>query len=418
MSEQRTVKRGIYSRRGFLGLAGAAVLAAGCSVATAWADSKDEDANDLWSTARTDVATQTVTDMDGDKVELAQMPQRIADAWADNVAMVCVLNAGVGLVATATSADTKPWLYTIVPTVTEATTTFNQGFSVEDLVALTPDVVFAEDDGLRDTLKSSNIPVVDVDFDSFDELHKAVKLMGQVLGGTAIDKGEKYLELFDQTLKDMGAVYADVNSADRPSVLYGTSVYTGVVDGTDALSNEWVVAAGGRNANVDDEDEDETYAVADVIAMNPDVIVTGTAAEVEQILGDAAWQNVPAVQQGNVFVNPVGMNSWAAPGPELVLQVAWLASKLYPDQVTNDDVVQRAHDLYLDFCDFDASADQVGLMMSAQPPAATENGVTTSEVDYATDEDAKELADSGDIPREGPIDYNLPGMEAQDTVME
>lgn len=418
MSEQRTAKQGTYSRRGFLGLAGAAVLAAGCGAVTAWADSKDDDANDLWSTARTDAATQTVTDMDGDKIELAQMPQRIADAWADNVAMVCVLNAGVGLVATATSADTKPWLYTIVPTVAEATTTFNQGFSVKDLVALTPDVVFAEDDDLRDALKDSSIPVVDVDFDSFDELHAAVKLMGQVLGGTAIDRGNQYLDLFDQTLKDMGAVYAGVNSADRPSVLYGASVYTGIVDGTDALSNEWIVAAGGRNANGDDEDEDEAYAVADVIAMNPDVIVTGTAAEVDQILGDAAWQNVPAVQQGNVFANPVGMNSWTAPGPELLLQVVWLASKLYPEQVTNDDVIQRAHDFYLAFCDFDASADEVGLIMTAQPPAATENGVTAAEVDYATNEDAKELADSGNIPREGPIDYDLPGMEAQDTVME
>lgn len=415
MSKQQLTQRA-YSRRGFMGLAGMTALTVGLTAATAWADPKNP--NDSWSTARTNSASHTVTDMDGDVVSLPQMPTRIADAWADSVAMLCALNGGVGLVATATSPQSYPWLYTVVPTVREAVTTFDRGFSAKEVEALAPDVIFADDDDLRDVFKQSAIPVVDVECDTFDEVRRALKLMGDVLGGEAIERASDVVALFDSGLDEVRAFTAMVNAADRPSVLYGASVYTGVIDGTDALSNEWITAAGGRNANLDDEDEDEIYAVARVIALNPDVIVTGTPGEVEQILGDAAWAGVPAVQQGQVYACPRGLNSWAAPGPELMLQVQWLASKLYPDQMSNDDVVRRAHDFYLALYDFDASSDQVELMLGAQPPAATENGLTAAQVDYATSEDAKEQADSGNIPRQGPIDTNLPGMEAQDTVME
>ena len=147
--------------------------------------------------------------------------------------------------------------------------------------------------------------------------------------------------------------------------------------------------------------------------------MTETPAEVEQILNDAAWASVAAVQNQQVYVNPRGLNSWAAPGPEVSLQVAWLASKLYPDWASAEEVETSAQDFYRQFCDYDLSDDEFQLMLAAQPPVAvSENGLTEAEIAYAQDEVAKEQADSGNIPRKGPIDENLPGMEAQDTVME
>lgn len=409
------------SRRGFLGAGGVAALFVGLGAAVAWADDKKPDGKDsdeLWSAARTDTM-QTVTDMDGDRVDVVQIPGRIADTWADHTAAVCALNMGVGLVATAATREGHPWLYQIVPTVGEAQVAPTGGFSAKDLEALKPDVVFADDDDLRDGLKGTNVPVIDVECDTLDELRQSLRLTGQVLGGEAVDRAEAVIEQLDGQAGRVAETLRGSSEKDRPSVLYGTSVYTGVADGAEAFSAGWIEAAGGRVANADDEDEDETYNVNDLIALNPDVIVTETPAEVEQILNDAAWASVAAVQNQQVYVNPRGLNSWAAPGPEVSLQVAWLASKLYPDWASAEEVETSAQDFYRQFCDYDLSDDEFQLMLAAQPPVAvSENGLTEAEIAYAQDEVAKEQADSGNIPRKGPIDENLPGMEAQDTVME
>lgn len=425
MSE-RTFVEMPCSRRGFLSLGGAAALCAGLGAAVAWADDKDKDENKdgLWSTARTDGSTQTVTDMDGDQVTVVQMPSRIADAWGDHTATICALNMGVGLVATAATEEAHPWLYEIVPTIGAATVAPAQGFSAEVLKGTQADVVFADDDDLRDALKDANIPVVDVEFDTFDEMRQSMKLTGQVLGGEAIDRAQAVIDCLDaeiahvdDTLRNVPTADQQLLEKDRPSVLYGASVYTGVADGAKALSAEWIKAAGGRVANTDDEDEDETYNVNDLIALNPDIIVTETAAEVDQILGDAAWASVSAVQNKRVYVNPRGMNSWAAPGPELCLQVAWLAGKLYPDWTPEEEAVIAAQKFYQQFCNYDLTDEEAQLMMAAQPPIPTQNGLTEAEVQYAEDEDAKEMADSGDIPTNAPVDKDPSGGFPTDTPM-
>ena len=409
---------GTCSRRGFMEMAGltcACVL--GAATATqAWADDKKSD--DSWSTARTDTL-QTVTDMDGRKVDVKQMPERLADAWPLHLASLCVLNNAVGVVATATTPDDQPWLYKIAPTLREATSTFGKGFSADEVAKLGPDVVFADDDDLEDAFKKDNIPVVDVDCETLDELKQSLALTAQVLGGEAIYRAEEYSKFLDAVISEAGGDHEGVASLDLPKVLYGRSVYTGVVDGAEAFSAQWIAAAGGQVANTDDEDEDETYTVDQLVAMMPDVIITETPAEVDQILNDEAWKDVPAVAAQRVYVNPRGMNSWAACAPEVVLQIPWLASKLYPEAYPADDIVWRAQQFYMDHCYFDLSEDDLKLMLAAQPPAAVnENGLTDDEVAYTEQETAKEQKDLGDIPREGPIDENLPGMEAQDTVME
>ncbi len=348
---------GRCSRRGFLAVAGiAAAAAALCPL----------DGRDAWAT---EAPMATVVDLDGDTVEVPSAIDRYGDAWAEHVAVDCLLDGGKGLVATATTSQGNPWLYAMVPGLARATTAFQKGFSAQDLPDPAPQVVFADDDDLRDALKDVSIPVVDVEFDTFEEMRTSIALTVQVLGGDAPSKAEAFQKAFDQLLDEVHQATDDIETGERPLVLYGDAVYQGRIEGVDSLANEWILAAGGQNANPDDDDTDDaTYA--DVMVWNPDIIVTGSLDDAEKILNDHDWVDIAAVREGRVYPCPFGLNRWGAPGPELMLQVLWLAGVMYPDRYPVDEVTKRAQDFYHTYYGYEASTEDVELMLAAQGPNA------------------------------------------------
>ena len=282
----------------------------------------------------------------------------------------------------------------------------HRGFSAKDLEALKPDVVFADDDDLRKGLKGTNVPVIDVECDTLDELRQSLlRLTGQVLGGEAVDRAKRVIERLDGQAGRVGRRCSRGSAREGPPV--GALRHLGVHGRgrrrRGALGGAWTEAAGGRVANADDEDEDETYNVNDLIALNPDVIVTETPAEVEQILNDAAWASVAAVQNQQVYVNPRGLNSWAAPGPEVSLQVAWLASKSVPRL----GVGRRGGDLGPGLLPAVLRLRPLGRRVPAHAGGPAAGGRERERAHrgrgrvYAQDEVAKEQADSGNIPPQG-----------------
>lgn len=354
-----TVADGRCSRRRFVEMAGLAAAATLFGVAAV----RDAQADDAQA------QVHEVTDMDGDAMQVSVAVERYGDAWAEHVATDCLLDGGKGLVATATAAQTSPWLYAMVPNLTQVPTVFKKGFSATDLPDPAPQVVFADDDDLRDGLQGTDVPVVDVDCDTFDEMRRSVTLTAQVLGGDAPSKAEAFLKEFDQVLDEVRKATADIETGERPLVLYGDAVYQGHVEGTDSLANEWILAAGGQNANPNGDDADDaTYA--DVMVWNPDIIVTESLDDAEKILNDHDWDDIAAVREGRVYPCPFGLNRWGDAGPELMLQVLWLAGTMYPDLYPADEVAMRIQAFYRTYYGFEASFEDVELILAAQGPAA------------------------------------------------
>ena len=319
-----------------------------------------------------DPATQTVTAMDGSSVEVPVSPTRYADAWAEHAVSLALLNGADGLVATAATKSGYPWLYQVVPAMVDAKAAFSQGFSAADVAALDPQLVFAQGTDLAQQFADLDLPLVDVGFSDLDGLKRSLALTAQVLGGDAPQRASDYADDLDALLTEVADATKDLDAGERPTVLYGRAVYEGVVDGTGTLSAEWIAAAGGQDANPDAMKKDERTDRDHVILWNPDVIVTGSLDDAEKILDDPAWDGIAAVRESRVFACPRGLMSWGGPGPELLLQVLWLAGTLYPDRFPADTVIDRARTFYQAYFSFDASAEDVELMLAAQPPEAAE----------------------------------------------
>lgn len=305
------------TRRNFVQVAGAAAVAlAGASILGV-GTGRAEQAADA-------AETQVVTDMAGNEVTVPTNITKFADAWYAHNEVSIMLTNSEGIVATHCAPENYPWMYRVCPNMSGAVATFGDDFNYEDLVAMGPQVVFDSKEDMRDKLAELGIPLVNCSFKTYEEMEQSVTLTAQVFGGDAIAIAEKYVAELEQTVADVKAKTDALADEDRPSVLHGNSVYTYNLDGTGTIIDTWINAAGGKNANTESTtgNAQAEFSLEQIIEWNPDVIITGKADEVDQILNDADWASITAVQNGAVYVNPKGVFGWDRYGVEELLQVS------------------------------------------------------------------------------------------------
>ncbi len=370
-SYQENVVRSI-SRRSFLKLFGVAgvTLAAGGAFAGC-SGSGSSNSGTKQETAAEEPKTQTVTDMSGKEVEVPTNPTKYADGWYAHNEITIMLTGAEGLVATHCAQKDYPWMYKVCPNMSQATATFGKDFNFEDLAALEPQVIFDSTDDLRDKAAEVGIPLVNCMFKTFDEMKKSIELTAQVFGGEAPDIAKKYNEELEQVLSEVKAKTDKLSDDERVSVMHGNSVYKLTIDGTDTIIDDWIKAAGGKNAVTESTkgNAQAQFTMEQVVAWNPDVIITGKADEVDQILNDPNWASISAVQNGKVYVNPKGVFGWDRYGVEELLQIQWAAATLHPELFTNLNIEEKVKDFYKTYLNYSLTDDEVKLILSAKNPA-------------------------------------------------
>lgn len=376
--------RGV-SRRDFLALAGTAgVMLVGVAACGAHDDAVASEA-----------ATQVVTDMGGTEVTVPVEPKLYADAWYAHNEVTIMLTKAEGLVATHCTPKGQPWMFYCNENINGALQTFGDDFNYEELVALGPQVVFDSKDTMREKLGELGIPLVNCTFSTFEQMEQSITMSAQVFGGDAPAIAEKYNAELEQTVSDVKAVTDAIATEDRPKVMHGPSVYTYNLDGTGTIIDTWINAAGGVNV-VDASTTgtaEASFSLEQIIAWNPDVIITGTPSEVDQILHDESWASISAVQKGQVYVNPKGVFGWDRYGVEELLQVPWAANLLHPDLFPDLDITQRVKDFYHTYLYYDLTDEEVKLILAAGNPPTDGTAVASSAADSAGASKASSAAD-------------------------
>ena len=372
-SYQENVVRAL-SRRNFLklmGLAGATVAMGGALAGCGSNSNSSNSESTSTETKAEEPKTQTVTDMSGKEVEVPTNPTKYADGWYAHNEITIMLTGAEGLVATHCAQKDYQWMYKVCPNMSKATATFGKDFNFEDLAALEPQVIFDSTDDLRDKAAEVGIPLVNCMFKTFDEMKKSIELTAQVLGGDAPSIAKKYNAELDQVLADAKEKTDKLSDSDRVSVMHGNSVYTLTIDGTDTIIDDWIKAAGGKNAVTESTKGNASakFTMEQVVAWNPDVIITGKADEVDQILNDPNWASINAVKNKQVYVNPKGVFGWDRYGVEELLQIQWASATLHPELFTSLDINQKVKDFYKTYLNYELTDSDVELILAAKNPA-------------------------------------------------
>ncbi|WP_165922578.1 ABC transporter substrate-binding protein [Pseudonocardia endophytica] len=353
---------GTRARRIGVAMAGAlAVVLAGCG-----------------QTAAPATPTHVVTDATGAQVTVPVTVNRIADAWPAHNEVVQMLGSGDKIVATVLKRDAAPWLYVVQPALANAQTTFtNSTVSTEQLVQTRPDVLFTDKSTqIASKAGELGIPTVQLGFQTYPDLKTMVTGTADVLGGDARTQAQAYNDYLDQALSTVTARTRDLPEAKRPSVLHVYSLNPLVVDGTGSIIDEWIKAAGGRNA-ADVKGNVKPVSVEQVARWNPDVVILANSAFVANDTGaqtvatlraDPFWSTLPAVAQGRTVVNPTGGWHWDRYGIESALQLRWAAKTLHPELFGDVDMVAETRGFYGRFLHHPLTDAEARQMLDARDP--------------------------------------------------
>ena len=296
---------------------------------------------------------------------------RIADAWFAHNALVLMLGGADQVVATVARPRSFPWMYRVAPGLRRAVAIDGATMNAEELLRLRTDIVFVTPaDPSAGALRGAGLRVVPVSFTGFASMLDCVDLTARTLGQPfALRRAAEYRAYLAQTLAEVRAAQAGMAAAQRPRVLHVASLDPLKIDGDQTIVDDWIRAAGGRNAAGGLHGNLQTVSIEQVLAWNPDlVILAANAGDIAASPHAALWNSLRAVRQRRVFRNPAGVFPWDRYGPELALQLRWAAGIFHPAQRKDAQLLEQTLTFYARFFSYPLTPAEAQRMLAGLPP--------------------------------------------------
>jgi iron complex transport system substrate-binding protein len=214
--------------------------------------------------------------------------------------------------------------------------------NLEVLLNLKPDLVL--DVGtINDTYVSlatrvqeqSGIPYALLD-GRFDAVVPLYRKLGELTHRP--DQAEALARYADETIKTIKSRIDTVSEALRPRVYYGRGP-NGLETGLGGSINvETIEFLGAHNVAAERRGGLATVSVEQVLAWNPEVIITIEPAFATTVRTDPVWAPIKAVQTARIYLSPRLPFGWVdfPPSVNRLIGLWWLAKILYPDKFPED----------------------------------------------------------------------------------
>ncbi|MDR1713063.1 MAG: ABC transporter substrate-binding protein [Coriobacteriales bacterium] len=274
----------------------------------------------------------------------------------------------------------RPWVVETNPNVSQLTAIESPGEpNVEGLIELGADVVlFFDYEEPLAAMEAAGLPVVVVQnstgnpttADEFIEYQKQeVQVFADTFGADAQAKAAAWIAYFDEKVAYVQERVGSIPDAERKTAVYAYGEEGLGVFSTYSYPSFWLELAGGRNiADESGAEMDTEVTMEQMIAWDPDYIFMGRMDSTEAVTGNAAWAEMSAVQQGNVYLCPDGVMFWDY-SSEGVLLMEYLAQKMYPELFADLDMVAEVQDYYETFYNYDLSAENAQRILDHLGPA-------------------------------------------------
>jgi iron complex transport system substrate-binding protein len=209
--------------------------------------------------------------------------------------------------------------------------------NVEVVLAARPDLVLdfgsvgptyvSLADRLQEQIK---LPYILLD-GSLSATAQAYTLAGDLLG--VADRGKELARYVERTLADVDRRVASVPAERRPSVYYARGPKGLETAAPGSINAESLDRLGVRNVAAGSGRGLTTVSLEQVLAWNPDVILTLDPAFHAAVGADPSWRSVRAVKDRRVYLVPLQPFPWVdfPPSVNRVIGLRWLGHVLYPD---------------------------------------------------------------------------------------
>jgi iron complex transport system substrate-binding protein len=147
-------------------------------------------------------------------------------------------------------------------------------------------------------------------------------------------EAEAFAGYADRMIATVKGRVEKIAAADQPRVYYARGP-RGLETGLGGSINvETIEFLGARNVAADRRGGMATVSIEQVLAWNPDVIITIEPAFAASVRSDPVWAPVKAVQNGHVYLSPSMPFGWVdfPPSVNRLIGLWWLGKVLYPDR--------------------------------------------------------------------------------------
>jgi iron complex transport system substrate-binding protein len=288
------------------------------------------------------VCARSVTDSAGRTVEVPDTVTRVFAAGppASTLLYVVAPEKMIGWVRAPRDAE-KPYLLPATRDLPELGRLTGRGdtLNLERLLAEKPQLVI--DFGtINDTYRSladrvqqqTGIPYLLID-GRFENTVAAIRLFADILG--VKERGEALAKAAEGILADVDKVIAQVPADKRPKVYLARGAEGLETGSKGSINTEIIERAGGVNVveGVREKGGLVTASPEQVIAWAPDTIITLDKSFRQSVKEKPAWQPVPAVVSGRVFLAPNLPFGFIDSPPSInrLIGLTWLLHTLYPD---------------------------------------------------------------------------------------
>ena len=206
----------------------------------------------------------------------------------------------------------------------------------ETLLKVKPDLVFAGVTSLQTNkrIEELGIPVftLGIGRHTMRSLVKEFKEVGAFLG-----KEQKAQDLINYYATQLQEIQKHLPPKDkRKKVLYINGSFKLSSEGKGWWGDDFITQAGGVNIAQDLKIKGSITPEL-LLAFNPDVIVVSHnknfKTSPKELMKNPLFQNLKAVQEGEVYFSPTGGFWWDRPSPESILGIMWLSKILYPQEM-------------------------------------------------------------------------------------
>jgi len=319
----------------------------------------------------------TITDMGGDTVTLPSNVERVVSTSDPCTDMLVAFGQSDKIIGAYFRALNNPWFQVFCPTYDNIVSIDSYEPEAEALIEMDTDIIFVPSRERAVSLREKGICAITIRYYTPDEMITAAKMLGEIFGGEAQTKSEAWIDDFNAVKNKMTQRLSDVEESDKP-VAYeiladkGRGPFRTYYGDNQA----WLSYAGGILATKDYADATSQAMPTEesILATNPDIIfIGGTFAtkEYADLLKNEMWENIKAVENGNIFIEPTGATAWNSCSTNYPLLVYYCYSCMYPDKV-DFDLNEITHDFYQKYYEIDFSDEQLDLMFSSKAPNGSE----------------------------------------------
>jgi iron complex transport system substrate-binding protein len=321
--------------------------------------------------------TRVVTGLDGVKIGIPAEAKKIACFYNPAYDKIVMLSKGSRIALMPQSGT--PWAYKFYPELKGLpTTSFSTIPDVERLLKLNVDLVIYPKGHVNiEKVSQAGITAICPFNDKFvpttmaeytAEFRKQIFFFGEVLGGDARTRAEKYCRYLDETTTKISTITSKITEADKPKVYYGKMGDLYSTQGNNTIMRWYTELAGGIYLPKKLEKYFAEVNMEKIIAWDPDVILLGMNGSVDSVTNGAAIKTLRAGKAGKVYRVPAGIYYWDMTSCETALLPLFLGKKFHPTLFKDWGIVREMRKFYKEIYGIDVTDRDAQRILDGLPP--------------------------------------------------